>query len=332
MFTGVIRHTGIVTDMKKKKALLELKIHSPLFQKMKNGDSVAVDGVCLTVTRLKKDTAFFDVVPETQQKTTLKNLQKKQKVHVESPLKYGDAIHGHILLGHIDTTAKIIENKNGILTIGLPPLFQKKVVQKGSIGINGVSLTVASIGTQSCTVALIPETIKRTTLGAKKTGDMVNIEIDLTERYKPVKIQKTNARIAIVAARFNQFIVEKLVTGAMQGLTEKGVKNVPVFWVPGAFEIPLTAKKLALTKKYDAIITLGTVIKGDTEHYTYVCAETARGIAQAGLETGIPIIFEVLMCDTVEKALARATGDIQKNKGYHAAAAALHMINTFKNI
>lgn len=332
MFTGIIRQLGIVQKVEQKNEILKITIESPLFKKMAIGDSVAVDGVCLTVTAQKKNTASFDVIPETQQKTTLKHLTKNTKVHLEEPLKLGDRLHGHILLGHIDCTAKIAKINKKEITITVPPHIQKKIAQKGSIGINGVSLTVARMEKNQCTVALIPETFRKTTFQTKNPGDKVNIEIDLPQRYSAHLPQKSDAKIAIVAGKFNQFIVEKLLNGAVKGLQEKGITNPLIVWVPGAFEIPLTAQKLALSKKYDAIITLGVIIKGETEHYEHVCQETAHGIAQVGLETGIPVIFEVLMCDTVAKALARATDDMKNNKGYHAAAAALDMIHLFKNL
>lgn len=332
MFTGIIRQRGTITDVKQKGNNRAIEIQNPIFTQMSVGDSVAVDGVCLTITQKKKNRAWFDVITETLKKTTLKNYTKKMIVHLEKPLKLGAYLHGHILLGHVDYMAKITHINGKTLTISMPPQLHKKIALKGSIGINGVSLTIAQKGQQNCTVAFTPETLKKTTFTEKKPGDFVNIEIDLFKRYESQFTIQKGTKIAIVASQFNKTIVEKLVHGALKGLAEKGLKNIPVIWVPGAFEIPLTLKKLALQKKYDALIALGLVIKGETDHYEHVCRATAHGIAQVALETNTPIIFEVLMCHTIQKAIARAKDDMKYNKGYHAAAAALNMITTFKNL
>lgn len=332
MFTGIIRQRGTITDIKQKGNNRAIEIKNAIFTQMSVGDSVAVDGVCLTITKKNKNHAWFDVIAETLKKTTLKNYTKKMIVHLEKPLKLGAYIHGHILLGHVDCMAKIAYINEKKLTLSMPPQLHKKIALKGSIGINGVSLTIAQKGNQNCTVAFTPETLRKTTFTEKRPGDFVNVEIDLLKRYESQFTLQKGTKIAIVASQFNQSIVEKLVYGARKGLTEKGFKNIPILWVPGAFEIPLTLKKLALQKKYDALIALGVVIKGETDHYEHVCRETTHGIAQVALETNTPIIFEVLMCDTVQKAIARAKDDMKYNKGYHAAAAALHMITTFKKL
>ena len=140
-------------------------------------------------------------------------------------------------------------------------------------------------------------------------------------------------KIAIVASRFNEFITAKLLSGAMDGLVRHDVaeEDVNVAWVPGAFEIPLAAKKLAFSGKYDAIICVGAVIRGSTSHYDYVCAEVSKGIAQVGLESGLPILFGVLTTDTIEQAIERA-GTKAGNKGYDCAMSALEMVNLFRNV
>lgn len=139
--------------------------------------------------------------------------------------------------------------------------------------------------------------------------------------------------VAIVASRFNEIIVSKLISGAEDGLSRHGVKDdhVTLAWVPGAFEIPLTARKLAASGKYDAVICLGAVIRGETDHYDYVCAEVSKGIAQASLATGVPVLFGVLTTDTVEQALNRA-GLKAGNKGFECALDALEMASLFKQI
>src|SRR5262245_66406589 len=133
-----------------------------------------------------------------------------------------------------------------------------------------------------------------------------------------------SGRFAIVAARFNQLIVDSLVAGARDAFRRHGVADdaVDLAWVPGSFEIPLVARKLAATKKYAAVICLGAVIKGDTDHYDHVASGAASGIAQASLSTGVPVIFGVLTCDTLEQALNRAGGKAG-NKGFEAAASAI---------
>lgn len=141
------------------------------------------------------------------------------------------------------------------------------------------------------------------------------------------------AKIAIVGARFNEFIVSKLISGAQDGLVRHGVEedDITLVWVPGAFEIPLAAKKLALSGKYDAVICLGAVIRGATSHYDYVCAEVSKGIASVSLEAGIPVMFGVVTTDTIEQAIERA-GTKAGNKGYDCALGAIEMINLAKQI
>ena len=140
-------------------------------------------------------------------------------------------------------------------------------------------------------------------------------------------------KIGIVAARFNEFIVSKLVGGAQDALVRHGVsdEDIEVAYVPGAFEIPLIAQKMADTKKYDAIICLGAVIRGSTSHYDYVCAEVSKGVASVGLNAGIPVLFGVLTTDTIEQAIERA-GTKAGNKGYDTACSAIEMVNLIKNI
>ena len=140
-------------------------------------------------------------------------------------------------------------------------------------------------------------------------------------------------KVGIVAARFNEFIVSKLVGGAQDALVRHGVsdEDIEVAYVPGAFEIPLIAKKMADTGKYDTIICLGAVIRGSTSHYDYVCAEVSKGVACVGLDAGIPVLFGVLTTDTIEQAIERA-GTKAGNKGYDTACSAIEMVNLIKNI
>lgn len=146
------------------------------------------------------------------------------------------------------------------------------------------------------------------------------------------KVVGNNMKVGIVAARFNEFIVSKLVGGAEDALKRHDVdteNNVDLAWVPGAFEIPIVAQKMAESGKYDAVICLGAVIKGSTSHYDYVCAEVSKGVAAVGLKTGVPTIFGILTTDNIEQAIERA-GTKAGNKGYDAATSAIEMVNLMR--
>lgn len=140
-------------------------------------------------------------------------------------------------------------------------------------------------------------------------------------------------RIGIVISRFNEFITSKLLGGAMDGLIRHGMNedDITAVWVPGAFEIPLIASRMARSGKYDAVICLGAVIRGSTDHYNYVCNEVSKGIASVSLETGVPVLFGVLTTDSIEQAIERA-GTKAGNKGYDCALSAIEMVNLMKNI
>lgn len=143
----------------------------------------------------------------------------------------------------------------------------------------------------------------------------------------------TNEKFCIIVSRFNEFISSKLLSGALDELKRHGVKeeNIDIVWCPGAFEIPLIAKKCAKSGKYNAVITLGAVIKGSTSHYDYVCAEVSKGVAATGLETGVPVIFGILTTDNIEQAIERA-GTKAGNKGADAAKSAIEMANLMNKI
>ena len=140
-------------------------------------------------------------------------------------------------------------------------------------------------------------------------------------------------KVGIVAARFNEIIVNKLLGGAVDGLVRHGVEeeNITAAWVPGAFEIPLVAERLAKSGKYDAVICVGAVIRGDTSHYDYVCNEVSKGIATVGLQTGVPVLFGVVTTENIEQAIARA-GSKAGNKGYDCALSAIEMVNLLNQI
>ena len=147
------------------------------------------------------------------------------------------------------------------------------------------------------------------------------------------KLVSEGIRVGIVAARFNEFIVSKLLSGCEDGLLRHGVRSedITVAWVPGAFEIPLAAQAMAKSGKYDAVITLGAVIRGATSHYDYVCAEVSKGVANVSLNTGVPVLFGVLTTDTIEQAIERA-GTKAGNKGYDCALSAIEMVNLFSKL
>ena len=140
-------------------------------------------------------------------------------------------------------------------------------------------------------------------------------------------------RVGVVCARFNEFIVSKLLSGCEDGLLRRGIReeDIHVAWVPGAFEIPLVAAKMAKSGRYDAVIALGAVIRGSTSHYDYVCAEVSKGVAHAALESGVPVLFGVLTTDTIEQAIERA-GSKAGNKGAECAQGAIEMVNLLRSM
>ncbi len=147
------------------------------------------------------------------------------------------------------------------------------------------------------------------------------------------KLISKDIKVGIVAARFNEVITNKLIGGAMDGLLRHDVReeNIDLAWVPGAFEIPLIASKMAKSGKYDAIICLGAVIRGSTSHYDYVCSEVSKGIATVSLNTGVPVMFGVLTTENIEQAIERA-GSKAGNKGYDCALGAIEMVNLIREI
>ena len=147
------------------------------------------------------------------------------------------------------------------------------------------------------------------------------------------KLVAEDMKVGIVAARFNEFITNKLLGGALDGLTRHDVReeDIEVAWVPGAFEIPLIAARMAKSGRYDAVICLGAVIRGSTSHYDYVCNEVSKGIASVSLETGVPVLFGVLTTENIEQAIERA-GTKAGNKGYDCALSAVEMVNLIREM
>lgn len=140
-------------------------------------------------------------------------------------------------------------------------------------------------------------------------------------------------KVGIIASRFNEIITNKLLSGAVDGLVRHGVEenNITAAWVPGAFEIPVIAEKMAASKKYDAIICVGAVIRGSTTHYDYVCNEVSKGISQVSMKTGVPVLFGVITTENIEQAIERA-GSKAGNKGYDCALAAIEMVNLINQL
>lgn len=147
------------------------------------------------------------------------------------------------------------------------------------------------------------------------------------------KLIAEGLKVAIIVARFNEFIGSKLLSGAVDGLVRHGMdeEDIEIAWVPGAFEIPVLAQKMAQSKKHDAIICLGAVIRGATSHYDYVCAEVSKGIASVSLQNGLPVMFGILTTDNIEQAIERA-GTKAGNKGYDCALGAIEMANLLRQI
>lgn len=146
-------------------------------------------------------------------------------------------------------------------------------------------------------------------------------------------VAREGMKVGIVASRFNEIIVNKLLGGAVDGLVRHGVEdgNITAVWVPGAFEIPTVAQRMAVSGKYDAVICVGAVIRGETSHYDYVCNEVSKGIAQVSMTTGVPTLFGIVTTENIEQAIARA-GAHAGNKGYDCALSAIEMVNVLGQI
>lgn len=200
MFTGIIEHLALVEEIKKnpadkdnnkenlKRYHTEIVINLDKFKGLKIGDSIAINGVCLTIAKINKGKVSFQAIDETIKKTGLSSLKKGEKVNIERSLKVGGRLEGHFVLGHVDTTGiiKKIEKKNkeSKLTLEIKDKqLAQLVVQKGSIAIDGISLTVVKVLKNLIEIAIIPHTLDNTTIGLKKPGDLVNIEVDVLARY-----------------------------------------------------------------------------------------------------------------------------------------------------
>lgn len=187
MFTGIVKEIGIVKRFDRTGSVHSLEIETKMFNKTGIGDSIAVNGVCLTVTSKYADALSFDVMEETLQRSTLKDAKRGEEVNLEDALSPDGKLGGHFVLGHIDYVGKIsdvTENNNLFsMEVEMPEKFRNLVVEKGSVALDGVSLTVGKIGKGSFRVYLIPHTSKTTTLGSKRKGDGLNVELDIIGKY-----------------------------------------------------------------------------------------------------------------------------------------------------
>ncbi len=201
MFTGLIEEVGKVKEVLRKSGGVQLKVESSkVIEDSKVGDSICVNGVCLTVVEVKGSSLTFFLSPETLKRSSLYLLKVGDFVNLERALKLSDRLGGHILQGHVDTTTKITsikrEGEGFRFTFALPRNFAHLLVEKGSVGIDGISLTVASISYSSFSVAVIPHTYENTNLKLKRTGDLVNLEFDIIGKYveRMLKLSRVYSR------------------------------------------------------------------------------------------------------------------------------------------
>lgn len=200
MFTGIIEENGVITDITNKESITVLTVGSEnAFADVKNGDSIAVNGTCLTVIGHTKDEATFEIGPETINKTSLGGLLPEENVNLELPLRMSDRLGGHFVQGHIDTTGKIVslEDKGDTawLVIEINPDYQKYITPKGSIAIDGISLTIATIDGNNIGIMLMEYTLKKTNLSNKKAGDIVNIEFDMLAKMAYQMLSKKSENV-----------------------------------------------------------------------------------------------------------------------------------------
>jgi len=188
MFTGLIEALRPVERATRRGDGLEIQVDlGPLVEGARPGDSIAVNGACLTVTSVSGKTVAFDVVPETVRKTNLAELRPGDRVNIERPLRIGDRLGGHFVQGHVDglgrMTAKSAKGAETLVRIEVPPSLARMMIPKGSVAVDGISLTIADLSDASFSVAVIPHTLENTTLGFKTPGDTVNIEVDMIGKW-----------------------------------------------------------------------------------------------------------------------------------------------------
>lgn len=244
-----------------------------------------------------------------------------------------------MFIGIVEEVGKVryiqLNGNSGVLAVKAAKVLEGTKIGD-SIAVNGVCLTVTSLQPDGFTADVMAETIRRSSLGNCKIGSYVNLERAMAADGRfgghivSGHIEGTGVIRSIIQ---NEIIVNKLLGGAVDGLVRHGVEeeNITSAWVPGAFEIPITAQKMAQSGKYDAVICVGAVIRGDTSHYDLVCNESAKEIAQIELATGIPVLFGIITTENIEQAIARA-GSKAGNKGYDCALSAIEMVNLIKQL
>jgi len=187
MFTGIVEGVGSLSEVKATEGGFRMRIHTPVSSAMKLGDSLAVNGVCLTVTLIDGDHVVADVGPETARVTTFAALQSGQELNLERPMRGDGRVDGHFVLGHVDGVGVIeevrVEGESKWLTIGFPPALAPYFIRKGSVAVDGVSLTIAGLGERQFDVMVIPYTLEHTSLKGLKKGDRVNLECDMIGKY-----------------------------------------------------------------------------------------------------------------------------------------------------
>jgi riboflavin synthase alpha subunit/6,7-dimethyl-8-ribityllumazine synthase len=348
MFTGIIEEIGRIKSIDMIAGTMRMQIAAKdILNGMRIGDSVAVSGVCLTAIDLHEYGFSADLAAETWERTSFSRLETGSAINLELPMKASGRFGGHLVQGHVEGTGEfrslspVPGAQDFWLQIEVPPEIKRSVVSKGSIAIEGISLTVAKLTGNVVTVAIIPHTWKSTNLPFLNPGDPVNIETDVMSSYlakwsaeeradAPQGItpsaSENRFRYAVVVSEFNSFITDQLLSGALQTLKSHQValSDITVVHVPGAYEIPVTASLLAKSGQFDAIICLGCLIRGGTLHFEVIAHESSRGIGQSALESGVPHSFGVITCDTQEQAIDRA-GLKAGNKGSEAALAAIRM-------
>lgn len=338
MFTGIIEATAKILESDNGRLVIE---RPASFTDIKEGSSIAVSGVCLSVEEMNKKSVRFSVVPETLRKTTIGSFKEGNLVNLERAMRADARLDGHIVQGHVEGVGEIIDPSAGsggkwkienetLLTIKVPSHLLSGIVPKGSITIDGVSLTVASIDGDQITVALIPLTLEHTTLGKLQPGDRVNVETDVLARQTPPPSFRTSrpakklseVRIGIVYSQWYPEIVELLRASAIREFVKQGIAegNISEHPSPGSFEIPLIGRNLAQEESVDALIALGVIVEGETHHADLIAREAARGCMDIQVHYGIPFGFEILYVDDIALAQAR------RERGEEAARAVLAVL------
>jgi riboflavin synthase len=365
MFTGIVEEIGIVSSFDGKNLTITA---SKVLEGTKNGDSISVDGVCLTVVTFTSRSFSVSLGPETLKLTTLKNLKVGSRVNLERSVTVQTRMGGHQVEGHVDQTGTIVYRKpvsdSLHLKIKIPKELSKFLVKKGFIAVDGISLTINEVNNDTFDLMLIPHTLKNVTLGDKPIGSLVNIEIDIESKrtyafvHKMTSESKTNSltttsvsdtnktvakdlsglglRICILTTEWNTDILDSMKDAAIKTLKELNVSEIVSYVVPGSFEFPLAIQLLHKEHKYDAYIPLGCTIKGDTAHFEYVTDNASRGILTVGRDLGVPVIFGLLTCYNKQQARERAglvfdsNGKPSHNLGIDYAKAAVTMCTLAK--